>query len=301
MDSKLFTGKCDLFRSMIEEELERLLPIIPGPQAYLLEAMRYSLLEGGKRVRGLYFLMTAEMLGLSPKQSLPYAGALEMIHAYSLIHDDLPAMDDDNMRRGKASNHRVYGEGQAILAGDALLNTAMEILISQCFFGRYACETSLYIAECAGKNGMIVGQSVDLQCTQNVKGSITTDELEFLQDKKTASLLRASIAGPALLAGSSAEIRHALEQLGTATGMIYQIVDDLLDEHANPQQLGKSIGKDKRDGKMTALSVMGRDNAIQKVKQWMHLADSSFSILRKSRFDCSNLELIFEALLHRKK
>lgn len=284
-----------------ERVLDRFLPLRDCPQKKLLEAMRYSLLNGGKRVRARLMLMSAEMFSLSPEPVWPYAAALEMIHAYSLIHDDLPAMDNDDMRRGKPSSHIVYGEGLAILAGDGLLNTAMEILLSQCRNGTPYTEASLYLARQAGISGMIGGQCVDLELTGRVSQPVPDEALQFLQDRKTAALLRASVVIPAILSSGTAEAVKAAERFGTALGHVFQIVDDLLDVKAEACDLGKSTGKDRRDGKITAVAVYGYESACQKAKEWNRLAEDALEQLEAMSYRTEELRQFTDSLLHRNK
>lgn len=285
----------------LEQILESFLPLREIPQKKVIEAMRYTLLNGGKRVRARLMLMTAEMFSLALEDVYPFAAAMEMIHAYSLIHDDLPAMDDDDMRRGKPACHIRFGEGIAILAGDGLLNTAMEILFRQCLSGRHATEAALYIAQCAGVDGMIGGQCVDLELTDKSSETVAESTLDFLHEQKTAALLRASVVVPAILSNSTSVVTQSVEQFGSAIGHVFQIVDDLLDVDATAEDLGKSTGKDMRDGKITAVSVLGYHQASHKAEEWNRLALDQLDYLESMSYETEDLRTFTQSLLHRDK
>ncbi len=221
-------------------------------------ASRYSLLGGGKRIRPILLIEVAKLYGVKESDYHPFAAAIEMIHTYSLIHDDLPAMDDDDLRRGQPSCHKKYGEATAILAGDLLLTAAFEIMLRDISHSSALIEekiqAALLIAEAAGGQGMIAGQCLDLQLEQ-VKATeiILTD----LQHKKTGALLVASLLAGAVL-GKATEFEIGLwKQLGLIWGLIFQMVDDVLDFTSDASVLGKSTGKDERDQKSTFVTVYG--------------------------------------------
>ena len=226
----------------------------------LLNAMNYSLTAGGKRLRPALCLMTAGMFD-SSEEALDFACCLEMIHTYSLIHDDLPAMDDDTLRRGKPTNHVVYGEGMAILAGDGLLNLAFEIMsdrVAQADTGnavKYAKAMSI-VAKACGVRGMIAGQAADLE----YEGKEKSEEiLSYIHEKKTAEMIKASVLCGAVIGGADNEQINKLEQYGKSIGLVFQIVDDILDVSGDESSLGKSIGKDEAAGKQTFVSLYGID------------------------------------------
>lgn len=268
MSEKVFAEALEKDRAGFNAKLESLLPTTEdGPFTTLRGAMRYALLGGGKRVRGLILLQVGKIFELPESERLPYAAALEMIHAASLVHDDLPALDNDDLRRGQASCHKAFGEGQAILAGDALLNMAMEMLIAECRKGESASAASAYMAGAAGQKGMLGGQSLDLLSVGKEPESISLEELTALQKLKTGKLLQAAYVCPALRAGAEANIVHDLQDLAANSGLCFQIRDDLLDEEAGTAELGKTAGKDRRDGKITFVTVFGRKAAEQRLAE----------------------------------
>jgi geranylgeranyl diphosphate synthase type II len=222
------------------------------------ESMKYSLFLGGKRIRPVLALAVAEIFNLPNDVILPYALALEMIHTYSLIHDDLPAMDNDDFRRGKPSNHKKYGEANAILAGDGLLNTAYGICISQCAKGEKFCIASQILCECAGINGMIAGQSLDLKFTSSNE-PCTEKDLLAIYKLKTGKLLLAPILIASVLSGGKNYFE--LEEFGQNLGYLFQFTDDILDEIGSFEKLGKTIGKDKTEKKLTSISFYGLEGA----------------------------------------
>lgn len=227
--------------------------------AVLADAMRYSLLSGGKRVRPVLMLAVAEALGVVQEDVLPYAVALEMIHTYSLIHDDLPAMDNDDFRRGKPSCHKAFGEAYAILAGDALLNQAFSLLLDSAMKGENFAVAGKMLSELAGMNGMIVGQVADLYYTEG-DDEIGEETLAYVQENKTGKLLLAPVLIPSVLADNRSFFR--LEQFGKALGRLFQITDDILDVVGEFEELGKSIGKDENADKLTGVKVYGLNGAM---------------------------------------
>lgn len=251
------------YAKMVEERFEALLPAtekdsfalgsMPG---LLVDSMRYSLLAGGKRLRPAMLLAACEMLGGDVDEALDCACALEMIHTYSLIHDDLPGMDNDELRRGKPTNHVVYGVGQAILAGDGLLNLAYEVMLANAarhpaHLDRHLAAIS-EIARGAGVTGMIAGQVADLYAEG--KTGFGEDMLTYIHLGKTAAMFRGAMRGGARLAGADEKTVNALSEYADAFGLLFQASDDVLDITASAE-FGKSKGKDERDGKLTAVSV----------------------------------------------
>lgn len=228
--------------------------------AILGESMGYSVMLGGKRIRPVLMLAVGEMLDVERDTLAPFAVALELIHTYSLIHDDLPEMDNDDFRRGKPSNHKVYGQGNAVLAGDGLLNEAYAILISQCFKGKEYISAAQYICDCAGIRGMIAGQSADL-LYENAR----PDEgvLNYIYENKTAKLLMAAVATPAVF--KCVENFTQLQSFGKMLGYLFQLTDDILDVCGNFDKLGKSIGKDKAEGKLSAVRLYGLEQCKLRV------------------------------------
>ena len=254
--------------SIIEQTFEELLPqsavdfAADGCEmpAHLCESMRYSLLAGGKRIRPVLLLAACEMLGGDVEQAKCAAAALEMIHTYSLIHDDLPGMDDDDYRRGRLTNHKVYGVGHAILAGDGLLNYAYECMLSNAL--KYPQQMHAHvlaaqaIANRAGVRGMIAGQSIDLLSEHMTPDS---DRLAYIHTHKTADLLTAPLLAAAYIANADDAQIEALKAFGYAVGIAFQIDDDLLDVEGDAALLGKQTGMDAQRGKMTWPALCGVD------------------------------------------
>ena len=254
--------------SQVQADLDRLLPLLDasltapfqkGDAARLGEAMRYSLEAGGKRVRPILCLLAAEAVGGTAAQALPGALALEYVHTYSLIHDDLPAMDDDDLRRGRPTSHKVFGEGHAILAGDALLTEAFGVLASADLEPVRRAEALALLAEGAGWRGMAGGQALDLE-GENLE-TYDLDHLRLIHRLKTGALLRASLEIGAVLGGAAPADQAALRAYGEAIGLAFQIQDDILDATATDADLGKRAGKDAGRGKITYPSLLGLDGA----------------------------------------
>ena len=223
----------------------------------LRDSLRYSLELGGKRIRPVLCLATADLLGLERRKVLNSALAIELIHTYSLIHDDLPEMDDDDFRRGKPSNHKVFGVGNAVLAGDGLLNTSYSILLKECRKGAEYISAAEFICDCAGIYGMIAGQSADLLHEND--NSFNEPTLNFIYENKTGKLLTAPVVVPAILSGG--RCFSELKSFGKDLGALFQITDDILDVEGEFSSLGKSIGKDKEEGKYTSVALYGLDGA----------------------------------------
>ena len=276
-----------------KEKLEKALSDLPiqGAPDILKESMRYSLLSGGKRLRGCLLLAACEMAGGNADDALPFACALEMIHAYSLIHDDLPAMDDDTMRRGKPTNHVVYGEAVAILAGDALLTHAFEIMAQSNHPAAFQALGE--IARAAGVAGMIAGQTLDV----TMEGSKPEKSLvEKIHLGKTAALLTAPITAGLMLAGADEEMIVAGRNYGLHLGVAFQIVDDLLDLEGDPALMGKTLGKDQAEGKLTWPACVGITQARQDAKK--HI-DSAVSALIPFGKKAEFLQALAISTLHR--
>lgn len=270
---------------MIEETIEKVLPqteeIFSSEGAMpklLCESMRYSLLAGGKRIRPVLLLACCEMLGGDLEQAKVPAVALEMIHTYSLIHDDLPGMDDDDYRRGRLTNHKVYGVGPAILAGDGLLNYAYECLLEnavaypQNLAGHIRAAKA--IANRAGVCGMIAGQSIDLSSEHMAPDA---DRLAYIHTHKTADLLTAPLLAAAHIADASDEQIAALERFGWCVGIAFQIDDDLLDVEGDAALLGKQTGMDAQRGKMTWPALVGVEAARERSARLWDEAEAAIS------------------------
>jgi geranylgeranyl diphosphate synthase type II len=245
------------WREAIDDELDRLTPVrYPDP---LWESMRYSLQAGGKRIRPLLVVATLEALGQDARPALPAACAMELIHTQSLIHDDLPAMDDDDLRRGKPTNHKVYGEAQAILAGDAMLAFAFYVLAGP-LASRYPSGACLAAARelASATTDMVSGQVVDMASEGR---PVTPETLTFIHRNKTGALIRAAVRLGAILGVASPEQRAALDRYADHVGLAFQIADDILDVTKTAEELGKTPGKDVAAGKATYVALYGEEAA----------------------------------------
>ena len=281
-------------RARIDEALARFLQTPPGYPRGVYEAMRYSLDAGGKRLRPILTLAAAETVaGASPAAeraidlALPAACAVELIHTYSLIHDDLPAMDDDSLRRGRPTNHVVYGEGMAILAGDGLLTEAFALLSTEPREPEFAprkIRAIQAIASAAGAGGMVGGQAIDLLAV----GSSTFDEysLQDMHARKTGALIRAAAVAGAIMGGGSDRAIAAVEEYGRHLGLAFQIVDDILDVEGDAKDLGKTAGKDAKAGKPTYPSTYGLDESHRLAAE-RH--DDAIAALRSAELQDSRL------------
>ena len=227
----------------------------------LKDSLVYSLKLGGKRVRPVLMMAVADIIGTGAEKVKNFALALELIHTYSLIHDDLPDMDNDDFRRGKPSNHKVFGAGNAILAGDGLLNTAYSVLFNECFKGNEYVSAAKFICDCAGVYGMIAGQSADLLHEKDKNADERV--LEFIYNKKTAELITAATVVPSILNGG--RYFPELKMLGKKLGYLFQLTDDILDVEGNFEKLGKTLGKDEEEDKLTGVKVYGLDNCKLRV------------------------------------
>jgi geranylgeranyl diphosphate synthase type II len=258
-------------RTAVERTIDDLLPQPADPVRRLAEAMRHAMLGGGKRLRPLLAIASCEALGGRVDDVLEPASALEMIHTYSLVHDDLPAMDDDDLRRGRPTVHKAFGEAEAILAGDALLTLAFEILAERPAHSsaeRRAAAVAT-VARCAGLGGMVGGQIADLEAERRPP---SLDALAWIHAHKTGALLRASAELGALHAGASAGERAAFGRFASALGLAFQITDDILDRTGNATALGKTPGKDERSGKATYPALLGLDASRREAERLVAVA-----------------------------
>ena len=258
-----------------EKRLNEIIPVLPensfepeNMPELLSRSMRYSLLAGGKRLRPAMLLAACEMLGGDIQLALDFACAIEMIHTYSLIHDDLPGMDDDDMRRGRPTNHVVFGVGQAILAGDGLLNMAYEIMLKTAMNAGKDADKCISaageIARGAGVTGMIAGQCADLYQEGREDGSEAM--LRFIHEGKTMAMFVGAMRAGARLAGADQKALDAITKYARAFGLLFQASDDVLDIIADPALFGHSVGKDERDGKLTAVSILSLEGAKARVE-----------------------------------
>ncbi|XBH08304.1 polyprenyl synthetase family protein [Singulisphaera sp. Ch08] len=265
-------------RRQVDEALKGYLPASEDAGALcpprLAEAMRYSVLGGGKRLRPIFCLLAAEACGADPVAAMPAACALELVHTYSLIHDDLPAMDDDDLRRGRPTCHKAFDEATAVLAGDGLLTLAFELLALHVRPAEAAVACVRALAEGSGPSGMVGGQMADLEAEGRDDASL--EALEAIHRRKTGALLRASLRMGGLVAGADATSLHALDVYGYAVGLAFQIIDDLLDVQGDETKLGKRVGKDSGLGKWTYPGLLGIEGSRQRARQ---LADEAVAAL----------------------
>ena len=269
---------CNERITWIEEALAQWIPEQNGLLNSLFESMRYSLFAGGKRLRPVLLMAAADAVGGEGRRYLRVACALEMIHTYSLIHDDLPAMDNDDYRRGKLTNHKVFGEGMAILAGDGLLTAAFEQMLLQEGVDA-ACLTQVVreIAAAAGPAGMVGGQAIDLAATGQAQ-PWNQAELRFMHRAKTGALFRAALRGGGLLAGASQEQLAALTTYAEEFGLAFQITDDILDVTGDEATIGKPVGSDERNEKETYVSLYSLDGARRMAEESVQRALAALEI-----------------------
>ncbi len=281
-----FNKRYQDYKEIFEAELKNRIDGINSSNQTLKEAMEYSLTVGGKRIRPVIMLAVAEILCVDFNKVLPFAVALECIHTYSLIHDDLPAMDNDDLRRGKPTNHKVYGEAMAILAGDALLNYAYEIVLRS-INDNGSLSAGRLLALYAGAYGMIGGQALDI-LSENKECDEET--LFKIHDNKTGKLLLASTLIPSCLKNN--ESFNELSVYGKNLGLLFQVTDDILDVTSSVEKLGKSINKDMNDNKLTFVSLYGLNGARERAKKYYDLAKESISGLTENEFLIGLLDFI---------
>ncbi len=263
-------------RLVVERALESALPQNEGPEARVVEAMRYSLFAGGKRLRPILCLAAADAVSGKTEAAIPAACALEMIHTYSLIHDDLPAMDDDDLRRGKPTSHVVFGEALAILAGDGLLTEAFVLLSDyRSLLPERALRLIGVIAKAASYRGMVGGQVVDM-LSQNRPADLQT--VQQMHDRKTAALITAATESGALAGGGSDDQVEALARYGRAIGLAFQIADDILDIESSTEVLGKTAGSDVARGKVTYPAVVGMEGSREEAQKLVNNALAAVEI-----------------------
>lgn len=259
----------------IETLLNRYMPKEEGYQKTIIESMNYSLKAGGKRLRPILTLESCKIVGGKEEDAIPFAIAIEMIHTYSLIHDDLPALDNDDLRRGKPTNHKVFGEAMATLAGDALLNYAFELMLSSSIDKE---DSNKYlkaineVAKHAGIYGMIGGQVVDVESENKI---IDKDKLDFIHLNKTAAMIVGSMRAGAIIGGASEEELEKVTKYGRNIGLSFQIVDDILDITGDEEKLGKPIGSDIENHKSTYPSLLGLEKSREIARQLIEEGKSS--------------------------
>lgn len=252
----------------IEQEIDHLLPLVSGDESLLIEAMRYAALGGGKRVRGFLALQTASLFQADYKAALRVAASVEFLHAYSLVHDDLPAMDDDDLRRGQPSTHKKFNEAFAILAGDALQTSAFEVLLEDATspLAEIRVELARALAQASGKAGMVAGQVIDVRGEGR---ALPLNDVKRLHALKTGALIRYSAESGAILAGLKKDDprRQALFRYGELLGTAFQVADDVLDSTASTEELGKTAGKDENADKSNYVSLLGIEGARKEAEK----------------------------------
>jgi geranylgeranyl diphosphate synthase type II len=281
MSMKPLEEYLDRQRQRIEASLDALLPASDSCPPLLVEAIRYSVFAGGKRLRPILLLAATEAVEGDPTAVLPAACALEYVHTYSMIHDDLPAMDNDAYRRGKLTNHKVYGEAMAILAGDALLTHAFEVMSSPALVAAFSpvvlAQATYRLARAAGSGGMVGGQVEDILSEGKQVGLET---LEYIHRHKTAALIEAAVTMGAILGGAPPASVQALEQYGHCVGWAYQITDDILDVEGDATLLGKEVGRDAQLEKVTYPALLGVETSRQHATTLMHKGLSALTPLQ---------------------
>ncbi len=283
-----------------EALIERYLPGENGMQKRVVEAMNYSVRAGGKRLRPILMMLTYRLFGGNSEVIGPFMAAIEMIHTYSLIHDDLPAMDNDDLRRGKPTTHVAYGEGMAILAGDGLLNYSMETVMTAFSLApqevnRIAASIALLYRK-SGIYGMIGGQTVDIET--DITGDVSREQIDFIYRLKTGALIEASMMIGAILAGASDEEIETIDTIAQKVGLAFQIRDDILDCTSTPEELGKPIGSDEKNQKATYVTFEGVKKSEEHIEA---LTKDAIAKLQTLPGETRFLEELIQSLVDRKK
>ncbi|MEH7111849.1 polyprenyl synthetase family protein [Neobacillus niacini] len=287
MNTKVLDAFTQEYKQLLESELRTLVEKLKAPPI-IKEAMQYSLKAGGKRIRPLLLFATINALGKDPKDGLLAAAAIEMIHTYSLIHDDLPSMDNDDFRRGMPTNHKVFGEAIAILAGDALLTFSFEVIgqiPNEIASSEIKLQLVIEMAKAAGSEGMVGGQVADMEGEEK---TLTIEELEYIHIHKTGKLLKYSVIAGALLGGANPSQLENLSAFAHHLGLAFQIQDDILDVEGTPEVLGKPVGSDSSNLKSTypqLLSMDGAKDALQtqlaQSKQYLEKTGLNINLLNE--------------------
>lgn len=289
----------------IEEILKRYLPKEEGYAKTVAEAVNYSVLAGGKRLRPMLLLECCRLFGGREELAAPFMAAIEFIHTYSLVHDDLPCMDNDEYRRGRKTTHAVYGEGMAVLAGDALLNLAFETASSAFSLTeneeelRRAARAMQILSAKSGIGGMVGGQCADTQAEEFPPEKVTQELLLYIHENKTAAMIQSPMMIGALLAGAEKEKLEALERIGSKIGLAFQIRDDILDLTSSLEELGKQTGSDLKNNKVTYVSLNGMEESEKEVRRLSEEALQELKGLAENRYEF--LERLVEDLITRKK
>ncbi len=292
-----FENMLALRTAEVEETVLQYLPKEEGLQKTVMEAMNYGMMAGGKRLRPMLMQETYKLFGGAGDVIKPFMAAIEMIHNYSLIHDDLPAMDNDEYRRGKKTTHAVYGETMGILAGDALLNFAYETAASafEIEWNQKVAKALQLLAAKAGIYGMVGGQVVDIESENKPIG---LDTIHFIHRLKTGALMEAAMTVGAILAGATREEQDKVTQIAADIGLAFQIQDDILDVTSTMEELGKPIGSDDKNNKMTYVGIVGLEKAKLEVER---LSKEALALLHSLPSENPFLEQLITYLIHRKK
>lgn len=313
LDAQKFQTLLEAHTEAVELLIQAYLPKEEGYQRTVLEAMNYSVMAGGKRLRPILMQETYKMFGGKGREIEPFMAAIEMIHTYSLVHDDLPAMDNDEYRRGRKTTHVVYGEGMGILAGDALLNYAFETALQAFSLGREqengimgtvpagklkAIAEALYIlARKAGVYGMIGGQTADIEA-ETKKEDVTADKLLFIHEHKTAALIQAAMMIGAVLAGADEKSVSMIEKCAYNIGVAFQIQDDILDVTGDSAELGKTAGSDQKNHKQTYVTIKGMEESGADVRR---LSEEAVNILNSFEGEHTFLKTLICRLIDRRR
>ncbi|OPJ56949.1 polyprenyl synthetase family protein [Alkalithermobacter paradoxus] len=285
-----FKDELNKRKGYFENKMQDYIPEVVGYQKTLFESMKYSLDAGGKRLRPVLMMESCKLVGGNIDDVMPFASAIEMIHTYSLIHDDLPCMDDDDLRRGKLTNHKVFGEGMAVLAGDGLLNLAFEIMTKASLENEKESYKFLKamneIAKVSGVYGMIGGQAVDLEC-ENKK--VDKDVLDFIHMNKTSAMIIGAMRCGAIIGGASEKQLENITNYARCIGLGFQIVDDILDIVGDQSKLGKNIGSDVENNKSTYPSLFGLETSKQMAIDLIKEAKSSIASFESKAEFLNNL------------
>ena len=299
MENTVFKQEQEKNISYIEDVLKNYLPKNPSFQKTIYDAMEYSVMAGGKRLRPMMMYQAYKMFGGEDKELIePFMAAIEMIHTYSLVHDDLPAMDNDTYRRGRKTTHVVYGEDMGILAGDALLNFAYETAIkgaSAAKAAKNAINALAILSKKAGIMGMVGGQVVDVELTGK---KLDEERLDFIFKLKTGALLEASLMVGAALAGADEKYIELMEQAGLNIGMAFQIQDDILDVTSTTEELGKPVHSDEKNDKTTYVSLYGLEKSHDDVEKY---SKKALSIMEELPYENQFLCTLIEKLINRRK
>lgn len=295
----LFQEKMDLYCKTVEDALDKAYPDADEPQGTIFKASRYSLLAGGKRIRPVLCLATGALFHVPQEDLIPFACAIEMIHTFSLIHDDLPSMDNDDYRRGRLTSHKVFGEGMAVLAGDALINKAYETMLKACIDrpAQGKTKAAYAVSKATGDYGMIGGQVVDLESEHK---KISYDLLKKMHLMKTGALIKAPVLAACLIGNAGERETALLADYAEQTGLAFQIKDDILDVISDSESMGKTTGKDLKSEKSTYITLFGLEQSQILLQETTGKAYQALEQLKAMNYDTGFLFDLTDYLLVRK-